>query len=58
MDSKIAHCLNCSVPKGSSYIYCKYLDDVMGEKFDETGETQACINYKPPRLVKKIEVNP
>ena len=46
MGSKIARCLNCSVPKGSSWIYCKYLDDVMAEKFDETGETQACIKYQ------------
>jgi hypothetical protein len=41
-----ACCLNCV--KNRPYIYCEYFIMLIseGKAFDETGETQACINYK------------
>ena len=44
----IACCLNCVLPS-TTYIYCRHLKNIMNEglKFDETGETQACVCYVP-----------
>jgi len=53
MGSKIAHCLNCSVPNGA-HIYCEQLADVLDENFDETGETQACIHYRHGKEINSI----
>lgn len=41
-----ACCLNCKTPKGA-YVYCDHLKEV-DDKFDITGETQACIYYTAP----------